>query len=270
MPKSYENLTTLWHGACDGMLHAKKGKVHMNGVTSFKFDQIFRADSMDYEFDLGTELWLTKSRFTSLKRDYIEPARLDYLMEQVSQLPDRRIAIAQMMPRIKGERSHGKDWVSYRWGNCILGFTFRAQPTPHFTMQSRTTLITRMGGMDLALAYCIARDIAEVREEDVKDYAFTWYVASLYHSSLHAMPYFYSHGHVEDMYDWDPEKYPVMKAMARQIEYNDRLDVEGRVIKHGTRERLRKQRRAFKAGELPIAKPASLDELDLENLEGKR
>jgi hypothetical protein len=264
------NLTDLWHDACEGMLYATRKEVHMNGVTSFMFDKVFRADSMDYEFDLGTELWLTKSRFTSLKRDYLDPFRIEKFIKQSGELPDRRVAIAQMMCRIKPERHHGKDWTSYKWGNCILGFTFRAVPTPHFTMHARTTLITRMGGMDLALAYCIARDIAEERDEDLSDYKFTWYIASLYHSSLHAIPYFYAHKLDETMYDWDRETYPVVGAMQRQIEYNDRLDEEGRVIKHGTRERLRKQRRAYKAGELPIAAPVSMDDLDLDNLESKR
>ena len=252
------------------MLHAKKGKVHMNGVTSFQFDKVYRAASMAYEFDLGTELWLTKSRFTSLKRDYIVPERLEKFIAQSAALPDRRVAVSQMMPRLKPERQHGKDWTSYKWGNCILGFTFRSVPTPHFSMQSRTTLMTRMGGMDLALAYCLAREIAAERGENLEDYAFTWYIASVYHSSLHAIPYVYSHGHHETFDEFDFDKYPVMKAMHRQIDYNDRLDEEGRVIKHGTRERLRKQRRAFKAGEFPIAAPASLDDLDLDNLESRR
>lgn len=269
MPR-FDNLTDLWHGACDRMLHAPRNKVHMNGVTSFQFDKVYRAASMAYEFDLGTELWLTKSRFTSLKRDYLEPDRLDKFIAQSGVLPDRRVAVAQMIPRIKPERHHGKDWTSYKWGNCILGFTFRSTPTPHFTMQSRTTLITRMGGMDLALAYCLAREVAEERGENLEDYAFTWYIASVYHSSLHAIPYFYSHGHHETFDEIDLDRFPVMKAMHRQLDYNDRLDKEGRIIKHGTRERLRKQRRAFKAGNRQIAPPVSLDELDLDNLVRKR
>jgi len=96
----------------------------MNGVTSFQFGSMFKADSMDFEFDLGKELWLTKSRFTSLKRDYIDPIRLAYFFKQVEELPHRRVATAQMICRIKGERSHGDNWVSYKWGNCILGFSY--------------------------------------------------------------------------------------------------------------------------------------------------
>lgn len=269
MPEA--NLHDLWHVACEDMLYAERGDAHMNGVTSFQFGKTFRADSMAYEFDLGRELWLTKSRFTSLKRDYIEPTRLDYLRKQVEELPDRRVATAQMMCRIKGERSHGDNWISYKWGNCVFAFAFRTEPEPEFSMFSRTTLITRMGGMDLALAYHVAKEIAEVRDEDVEDYKFAWYVSTLYHSSLHAMPYFYAHGHHLNMYDWDPQDYPVMKAMHRQLEYNDRLDKEERVIKHGTRERLRKQRRKFQADEdAQIAVPCPVDSLDLDSLEGKR
>ena len=40
--------------------------------------------------------------------------------------------VAQMMARNKVQRH-----VSYKWGNCILAFTFRRRPEATFTMMSR-------------------------------------------------------------------------------------------------------------------------------------
>lgn len=244
------------------MLLAKKPEVHVSSLTIVKFDQLIHADSMEYEFDLSQELWLTAGRFTGLQRDYIDPAALREFVEKSKTVSGKRPQISQMQCRMKGQRH-----VSYKWGNCILGFSFRRVPEPRLTMYSRTSMITRMGGLDLALARCVAGLISEASGEDVNDYAFSWYVSNLQHSSLQGVPYFYSHGYHKRKWD-RPEVYtprPALRSMLRQLEYFDKLDRNGTIAKHGTRRRVREQRREFLDGKMDRPE-VPLEQLNLDKL----
>lgn len=244
------------------MLLARKSEVYVSSLTIVKFDQLLTADSMDYRMDLSQELWLTAGRFTGLQRDYIDPAALREFVAKSQSVSSKRPQIAQMQCRMKGQRH-----VSYKWGNCILGFSFRRVPEPRLTMYSRTSMITRMGGLDLALAHCVAQLIAAASGEDVEDYGFSWYISNLQHSSLQGVPYFYAHG--LHKHDWpEPLKLtgrPALRSMMRQLEYFDRLDREGRVAKHGTRRRVREQRREFLDGKMDRPE-VPLSQLNLDKL----
>lgn len=260
MNNEYEDLTELWHETCDGMLLARRPEVHVSSLTIVAFDQLLRAQSMAYDMDLSHELWLTAGRFTGLQRDYINTAALEEFVDKTMIVSAKRPQIAQMQCRMKGQRH-----VAYKWGNCILGFSFRRVPEPQLTMYSRTSMITRMGGLDLALAYHIAKEIAEASDEDHTDYQFAWYISNLQHSSLQGVPYFYAHDLHERDYSKKDLEAPALRSMMRQLEYFDRLDAEGRVAKHGTRRRVREQRREFLDGKMDRPH-VPVDSLDLMKL----
>jgi hypothetical protein len=265
---TYATLTDLWHGECRSILGAKRDQVFISSLTCVKFDQLLSAHSMEYNIDISEQLWLTKGRFTGLQRDYLEPSLLVEFIEKGSRVSTKRPQVAQMLCRMKPQRH-----VSYRWGNCILALTFRRVPRPQLTMYSRTSMITRMGGLDLALAWHVASLIAEESDEQIEDYAFKWYVTNLQHSSLQGVPYFYAQGLNST---WDKridrdltkaeeewlQARPVMKSMVRQLQYFNRLDAEGRIAVHGTRRRVREQRRAFLDGTME-REPVPLNSLDL-------
>lgn len=259
---SSATLTDLWHDTCRRVLLTRRG--YESGMGIMFFDTMLSAASMQYEMDVSQELWMTKSRFTSLQRDYLEKDPVLKFIQQATELPPKRAALCQLMARVK-PKNHP---LKYRWGNCILGFTFRDAPRPVFSMFSRTTAITRMGGLDLALAYCLASMIAEARNDEVEDFGFRWHIAALQHSSMNGVPYFYSHGYdryLDKVKGYPSKEFPAMKAMRRQAEYFDDLDRRGIVSKYGTRARIRKQRREFISGELK--RPAvPLSRLNLEPL----
>ena len=264
MAYRWSNLKELWHGACDLVLLGSKEELTSAGLTQVLWDPVFQADSCEYEMDVALDLWMTRGRFTSLQRDYIDPVSLDQFREKAQQVDKSRPNVAQMQCRMKGQRH-----VAYRWGNCILGFTFRAHPKPTLTMFSRTSMITRMGGLDLALTMCIAKLIAEDAGEDHRDYAFTWHATNIQHSALQGVPYFHTSGWIDELDEYTPEEIdqlPALRSMKKQLEYFDDLDERGVESKLGTRRRVREQRRQFiETGSLGMT-PVPVNTLDLEKL----
>lgn len=259
-PAPYVTLTDLWHGACSEILWAPTDVIVPSGLGMALFDVTLRAESMQYELDVSRELWMTAGRFTTLQRDYLEREYVERFVRQSAEMkPAKKIALSQMMCRVK-PKNHP---LKFRWGNCILGTTFRIYPEPVFSMHARTCSITRMGGLDLALAYCLAKLIADARGENVEDYGFIWHIDCMQHSSMNGLPYFYSHGFGDLDLSAFRGAYPAMNAMRRQLEYFDDLDERGVESKFGTRRRIREQRRAFiedpiefnrKRGSVPLSR----------------
>lgn len=260
----WRDLTELWHGACDLVLMGTKEELTVNGLTVVLFDPVMAAESLDYEMDVAEDLWMTRGRFTGLQRDYIDPVALREFIGKSAEVSPQRAQISQMQCRMKGQRH-----VAYRWGNCILGYTFRAHPKPVLTMFSRTSMITRMGGLDLALTMCIGRLIAEARNEDYRDYGFRWHASSLQHSALQGVPYFYSSGWIDELEEYSDEELedmPALKGMRHQLNYFDNLDERGVVSKLGTRRRVREQRAEYEENGT-LGKPSvPVKSLDLSKL----
>lgn len=262
----YPDLRQLWDGMCDQFFLSPRDEMVVSSMTHVFFDVAVETPSMAYELDVSKDLWMTKGRFTTLQNDYIEPVDLKLFVDQASNVSWQRPQIAQMMCRKKGKRH-----VSYAWGNCILGFTFRAHPKPVMNMFSRTSMITRMGGLDLALAYCIAKEIADGRGDKVEDYGFRWMLASAQHSSLQGVPYFFSSGWFDELQNYSDEeieKLPALRGMKKQLDYFDDLDRREVVSKLGTRRRVREQRAFFVANgrHAEDPKPVPLSSLNLDPL----
>jgi hypothetical protein len=194
---------------------------------------------MEFDFDCGLDLWLTAGRFTKLQRDYLDYELLQTWIEgpcSKKKMPrnlTRRGTNTQMSCRVHGVKSHGGRKDNYTWGNCIFGFSFRPEEGTHagtFVLHSRTSYICYMAGMDLALAYVIAKKIAEVREEDVRDYKFVWHIDSLQWYSIKAMAYVHAYDLVEEFLDekkYPSDKYPSAKITRNSYNFlKKRLDNE--------------------------------------------
>jgi hypothetical protein len=260
----WDTLTELWHGAADLILMGTREEITTNGLTQILFDPVLAANSLQYDMDLAEDLWLTRGRFTSLQRDYVDPTSLRQFIQKSSEVSPQRAQIAQMQCRMKGQRH-----LSYRWGNCIIGFTFRAHPAPILTMFSRTSMVTRIGGLDLALTMCIGKLIAEARGENYLDYGFVWHASSLQHSALQGVPYFYTSGWIDEVEEYtqdEIEELPALRGMMKQLAYFDSLDDRGVKSKLGTRRRVREQRAEYVANGTLGKEPVPVNTLDLSKL----
>jgi hypothetical protein len=137
------------------------------------------AESMDWDFDLKT-LWLTKSRWSMMVRQYLDPDELTAWIDQcTSKVGVKGRGIAVLRTRIvkpRGGAATGHtNRETRRWGSCMLTLSYKALPKPQITLHSRTSYLGYIGALDLSVAWMAARYLAEELKIDVKDISFLWY-----------------------------------------------------------------------------------------------
>lgn len=205
----YDTLTDLWHVSAQKMLFAKEEDLDfIASIDTMCYDNVLSCDSMRFDFDLGRDLWLTKSRFTILQRDYLDLHELNQFLDRCKSIglgEAKRGVVTQMFAK-----QHGRRNKKYRWGNCMLGWSFRGgnkyeQPT--LTMHSRVSYIAYIGGADLALCYVLAREIGRKIGRKPKDFQFRWHVDSLQFHGFKSIPYLFRFG-LDDILRDDTGEFP--------------------------------------------------------------
>lgn len=191
---NYKDLTELWHREAESLVMAThEGIDFVSGLDVIRYDNLVGCDSMRYKFDLGRDLWLNKSRFTVLQREYLDLQQLEGFLERAAEIGNKvkHGAITSMpfkLPEFRAKK--------HRWGGCMSSLCFRmnkdGQPT--LILQSRVTYITYMGGADLALCHVVAREIGERIGMPVQDFAFRWSCASHQAHSFKGIPYLFRAG----------------------------------------------------------------------------
>lgn len=263
-------MTDMWHKGNERILFAKADDLgYQSGATTGVFDCMLMCDSMEFDFDCGLDLWLTKHRFKKLQRDYLDYELTQAFIEKsASMKPElaKRGTLTQLSARVHGSiaREDGRK-ENYKWGNCIFGWSFRPALTHKgiLTMHSRTSYICYMGGMDLALSYHIAKKIAEARGDDVREYGFRWSADSLQWYSIKAMAYVHAYGLVPEFMDsktYPDAEYPTAKITRNSYNFlHKRWDNE-EPPKYGPT--LRVWQQMFGIAREPVSCP--VDELELE------
>jgi hypothetical protein len=144
-------------------------------MDTIRYDCLLSCDSMAFDFDMGRDLWLTKSRFTILQRDYLDLYNLETFLRRCKDIgtgASKRGVITQLFAK-----QHAMREKKYRWGNCMLGWDFRGgtrdQP-PTLTMHSRVSYVAYIGGLDLALCHVLAREIGKKVGAEPEEFAFRW------------------------------------------------------------------------------------------------
>ena len=191
----YKDLTALWHGEATSMVTAKTRDIDfISGLDVIRYDNLVGCRSMAYKFDLGRDLWLNRSRFTVLQREYLDLARLEDFLRRAEEIGLGGVkhgVVTSMM--FKSPEFRAK---KHRWGGCMSALNFRvsAEGQPVLALQSRVTYITYMGGADLALCHVIAREIGKRIGKDPADFAFRWNCASHQAHSFKGIPYLFRSG----------------------------------------------------------------------------
>jgi len=206
---NYKTLTDLWHQSAHNQLFAVRDELDfVASIDTIRYDNVLSCDSMRFDFDLGRDLWLTKSRFTILQRDYLDLRELTLFLDRCKSIglgEAKRGVVTQMFAK-----QHTRRDKKYRWGNCMLGWSFRGgnkyeQPT--LTMHSRVSYIAYIGGADLALCYVLAREIGRKIGRKPSDFAFRWHVDSLQFHGFKSIPYLFRFG-LDDVLAGDSSEYP--------------------------------------------------------------
>lgn len=168
-------LTELHVDLCDML--AQAFRIELDLVTSVDVhvhDVVATTPSMAWSFDLK-DLWLTRSRWTTMVRQYVDPAKLDQWLEQVERVHSLGRGVCMMRARDVVPRS-AQTKPSRVYGGCMTAWTFRVTPQPHLTMFSRTSYLGYIGALDLTVAHHLAREAGARVGLEPEQIALTWHL----------------------------------------------------------------------------------------------
>ena len=198
--RTYEKptLTELHADLCDSLIYGTNETVDM--VTSVDVqihDVIAHTPSMAWDFDLKN-MWLTKSRWSMMVKQYIDPEELEAWIGQCTSkigLKGRGIAVMRtriVKPRGGAATGH-KNKETRRWGSCMLAISYKALPKPQITLYSRTSYLGYIGALDLTVAWMAGKYLAKELGIRVEDIAFTWYNQAIQWHNFKSLAYMLNH-----------------------------------------------------------------------------
>ena len=256
MIETYDNMTDLWHGTVHRMW---KGTVdnggidHVANIDTIAYSNLLSADSMGFGFDLGRDLWLTKTRWTVLVRQYLDLSEVQRFLSASASigLGEGKRGVTTVMFARNVTRANKK----HRWGNCMGMFTYRGlrgkdgSLKPTLGLHSRVSYIAYIGGADLAVAHVLARYIAKRIRHPVEDFQFNWYIDALQFHGFKSLPLLYKQDYVKDLENQKlREKYPTIKIVGRWWDVTVDLTERGvplEEIKYGPHRRITRRYREW-------------------------
>lgn len=137
------------------------------------------ADSMAWDFNMK-DLWLTKSRWSMMVKQYLDPEALSLWIDQCTGRIGRKgrgIAVLRtnvVKPRGGAATGHTNK-ETRRWGSCMLSLSYKALPKPQITLHSRTSYLGYIGALDLSVAWMAGKYLAKEMGIGVEDISFLWY-----------------------------------------------------------------------------------------------
>ena len=218
-PSHFPDMTHLWYDTVHSMLFGtieNRGIDFVANIDCIRYGNHLLADSMDYDFDLGRDLWLNRSRWTVLCRQYLDLSELRRFLDHAAKigLGEGKRGVVTVMPCASVRREAKK----HRWGNCMAAFTFRGLRSgqPVLSMHSRVSYIAYIGGLDLGLAHVLAREIGKRIKVPVREFGFRWYIDALQFHGFKSLPLLYQQEYISDLESPKlRKKYPTIKLVGR-------------------------------------------------------
>lgn len=168
------DITELHRKLTQGLLDNRTVDL-VTGSDTQVYDVIAEAASCEYDLDLKS-VWLTKNRWSSLVRQYLNPVATERWLDMIGErLKPGKRGVSFMRTNDVASSGEGRI-IRRRWGSCIIGFGYRAIPTPQLTMHSRMSYLGFIGRLDLGVAHVLAREIAARTGIDVSDIKFVWHL----------------------------------------------------------------------------------------------
>lgn len=172
-------MTELHDEMCTYLVEAREDQLDViSSVDVQVHNVIAQADSMDWEFDMKS-MWLTKSRWSMMVNQYLDPEELEAWINQCSSKIGKKGRGIAMM-RTKTVKPRGGAATGHtnketrRWGSCMLALSYKALPAPQITLYSRTSYLGYIGALDLTVAWMAGVYLARAMGMDVKDIKFVW------------------------------------------------------------------------------------------------
>jgi hypothetical protein len=173
---TFPNANSLHEQMCHRLMFGTEFGKHYDwthGTEVGLHNMMLGARSFAWNFDLK-RLWIPRTRWTMMVRQYIDPEALDDWRAKVEdRLVGRGRGIAVLRTRQVQGRGAGRN-VRRRWGSCMLSLSFRSNPVPTVSLHSRTTYFGYLAALDLTVAHVFAREAGAIVGIDPSDMQFVW------------------------------------------------------------------------------------------------
>jgi len=198
--RSYKasTMTDLHTQMICSLVHAKDEELDVISNVDVQIHNVMGyAETMDWDMDLKT-YWLTKSRWSMMVRQYLDPEQLQAWIEQCTTkigTKGRGIAVLRtnvVKPRGGAATGHTNK-ETRRWGSCMLTLSYKAKPKPQITLHSRTSYLGYIGALDLSVAWMAGKYLAHEMGIDVKDISFLWYNEAIQWHNFKSMAWMLCH-----------------------------------------------------------------------------
>lgn len=194
-----ESMTDLHEKLCQTLVHSPPEKLDV--ITSVDVqihDTMAEAMTMDWDFDLKT-MWLTKARWSTMARQYINPEELEIFLEKItSKMGPKGRGIAALRTNVVSSRGGTTNKETRRWGSCMLALTYKSVPAPQITLYSRTSYLGYLGALDMTIAWMVGKYVAKELGLDMGEMRFVWHNEAMQFHNFKSLAYLFN--------SIDPEK----------------------------------------------------------------
>ena len=191
-------MTELYHELTDSLIHGTDETLDIISTVDVQIhDIIAEADSMEWEFDFK-DAWLTKSRWSMMVRQYLDPEDLEAWIGRVtSRIGTKGRGIAVLRTKIvkpRGGKATGHTNKETRaWGSCMLNISYKALPVPQITLYSRTSYLGYIGALDLSVAWVVGKYLAQELGLPLNKIKFVWVNQAIQWHNFKSLAYMLNH-----------------------------------------------------------------------------
>lgn len=198
-----KTLTELHDDIAQDLVWAERDDLDMVTSVDVQLHNIAaEAESMTWHFDLK-DAWLSSQRWSMMVRQYLDPVEVQTWRSKIYNnmgLDGRGIAMMRTKTvAARGGKAVGNQQTR-RWGSCMLAVSFKARPQPQITLYSRTSYIGYLSGLDLSVAWVLARYLARDLGCKVEDFKFLWYNEAVQFHGFKSLAYLLHHPTEADLY----------------------------------------------------------------------
>lgn len=229
-----KTLTGMWRGACRRMFFMQEPELQKGSSMTMCFDHMVAARSMEFDLDVWEDLHLTKSRFPVLQRTYLTLSEYEDFLVRCGRVIKDKGAVTKLHANPHKPRGINRTKVTgnYAHGGCIHGWDFRydrVTDSPQLIMHSRVSYLPYMGGLDLALSYCIAKEIGEQFDFGVEECGFVWHCSSFQYAHMQSVAYTWNDPQlmaaIRNPRKYPNQDYPTVRLMRGTIQsFQDKMD----------------------------------------------
>jgi hypothetical protein len=192
-------MTELWNHLNDEILWASEDELaYFSSLDAMVGDAIGIADTAEFTFDIGADIWVTPTRWTTLLNQYVDPERLFRWLERVKEMSTyNRGIIAMDFNTVKHQVVESNKRASRRKsGACMRMITYRSFPQPTISLYSRTSYLGYIGGLDMLLAHKLTELAADMIGDGLKveDFQFRWHCEAFQVHGFKSMAYIFGSG----------------------------------------------------------------------------